>query len=730
MRPNHVLITVIAIISLSTCFTQGGVIRVDPTGETGEYASIQMALNMAQPGDEIVLAPGIYDPVLSGSPSFITSYMGMVRQDDLVIRSSHGPAVTIIDGRDRFRGIHGKHLGSSLHIEGITFRNCIGAIVANDSEITVRDCQFESCLSMRHPDEPIPNLASCIHVERFYRNGYVDYDYSPSNLVIERCQFSDNAGWYGAVRCDGNIDVSNSVFQGNTSRFGGAGVLWGQLWYIYAHTHNGTEVHVPHSLTMTVDHCTFAANESEWHGGGICAYHGHQAWGVDAEITNSRFEGNHARDCGGGLYFYVDDSKYWTVTEVDWITPGGLHTLSGRPLTWRDRDSFSTLHGPAPIHSAITLDNCDFNDNIASRGAGGGAFVKSNDAHLNNCSFSRNQVHGDSWIAKTSSMSDWPELLADEDRGFAPRARTWLHIGEWEQGVRHNRRFQNELSSMGGGLHVSVHDSDDNDGLHPKSVIARDLTFTGNHASHGGGFAMSVSTNEPAHKYEFELSDMKFEQNDSRTGSAMFIAGTRDATLGPLFLNVHRIDARDNISSDAAAIQLDAESLVTVVNDSQVVSNLAPVAAILENSSIEFDEFDSSGSLDKRRLALGTTFFCENSHEDAYAGSPFGWHDMGGNMFGCGSDSIDSETHFPWASEDIVDWAMGTDTWSAEASRDLNRDGSVTAKDLAILMDNIGVHESLKHQPHDQHLSSNREGRFDFPKTRVPKSLGTPHKNK
>jgi hypothetical protein len=283
---------------------------------------------------------------------------------------------------------------------------------------------------------------------------------------------------------------------------------------------------------------------------------------------------------------------------------------------------------------------------------------------------------------------------------------------------------------MGGGLYVSVHDSDDNDGLHPKSLIARDLTFTGNLASHGGGFAMSVSTSEPAHKYEFELSDMKFERNDSRTGSAMFIAGTRDATLEPLFLNVHRIDARDNITSDAAAIQLDAESLVTVISDSQVVSNLAPVAAILENSSIEFDEFDPPSSLDKRRLALGDTFFCENSHKDAHAGSPFGWHDMGGNIFGCGSDPIDSDTPFTWTSEDIVDWAMGTEKWSAEASRDLDKDGRVTAKDLVVLMDSIGVQESFRHKPHRQQLSLKRGRRLDIPKSYVPKSTGTPHKLK
>ncbi|MBG84932.1 MAG: hypothetical protein CMJ40_10365 [Phycisphaerae bacterium] len=730
MRPIHVFLTIITIISLSTPLTQGRIIRVDPTGETSEYISIQMALNMARPGDEIVLGPGIYDPVVSDSSSWITSNIGTVRQDDIVIRSSHGPASTIIEGRDRLRGIYGKAMGSSLQIEGITFRNCVGAIIASDSEITVRDCIFESCISMRHPDDPIPNLASCIHVERFYRNGYVDYDYSPSNLAIERCQFSNNNGWYGAVRCDSNIDVSNSVFQNNTSRFGGAGLLWGQLWYIYGHDHNQTEVHVPHTLTMTVDHCTFIANESEWHGGGICAYHGHQAWGVNAVITNSKFEENHADDCGGGLYFYVDDSKYWTVTEVDWITPGGIHTVSGRPLTLRDRDSFSTLHGPAPIHSAITLDNCDFEGNTVSSGAGGGAFLKSNDAHVNNSRFNRNQADGRSWIETTTKMSDWTELFSDEDRDFIPRARTWLHVGDWELGTRHIRQFQNELSGMGGGLYVSVHDSYDHDELHSKSMIARDLTFVENHSTHGGGFAMSLSTNELAHRYELELSDIAFKQNNSRTGSAMFVAGTRDATLDPLFLNLNRIYIRDNIASYAAAIQLDAESLITIINDSQIISNLAPVAAILENSPVEFDEFAPPRSVDKRRFGIGTTLFCENSHKDAYAGSPIGWHDMGGNTFGCGLDPVDSEARFRWLSEDIVDWAMGADEWSDESSRDLDNDGSVTAKDLAVLIDNIGVYEPFRHLDDDQKLDLKREARFGFPENLVSKPLISPPKQK
>ena len=595
MNMRHALSVAVAIVASAAGFAQAKTIFVDPTGSSGDFLSLQQALYVAERGDEIVLGPGVYAPVFDVVPGLIAIDVATVEQDDLIIRSSHGPDETIIDGSDRYRGINGKMFGSSLHIEGITFRDCLGAIVASDREIKIRNCRFESCYSDRHPEEPTPNLASCIHVERFWRNGYVDHRFPPSNLTIDQCEFNVNNGWYGAVRCDGNLTLRNSTFSKNTAKFGGAGVLWGQLWYIYDHGHNHMEVHVPHSLEMTVDNCTFVDNQSDWHGGAICAYHGHQPWGAHAEITNSRFEANGARDCGGGLYFYVDDSKYWSSQEVDWISPGAVHTQAGRPR-W-DRGHYD-IHGPEPISSSITVEHCDFLGNTASRGAGGGAFIKTNDAILTDCTFQENRVHGDSWVAKLSRLSDWSEILLDEEDSFLPRGRTWRNIGSWDQGTRHLNRFQPELSSMGGGLYISVHDSTDHDRLHPKSVTANGLLFSQNSARHGGGLAMTLSTSEPTHQYRFDLTDLKFDHNQGMTGAAMFVAGTRDATLEPLFMDLRKIEAIHNVATHAATIQLDAESLVTRINESQVTSNTAPMAAILEHRPIEFDEFDPPGSLD------------------------------------------------------------------------------------------------------------------------------------
>ena len=60
-----------------------------------------------------------------------------------------------------------------------------------------------------------------------------------------------------------------------------------------------------------------------------------------------------------------------------------------------------------------------------------------------------------------------------------------------------------------------------------------------------------------------------------------------------------------------------------------------------------------------RRLALGDTFFCDNSEADVSVAVPIGWWDMGGNVFGCGAEPTAPDMTSPWTTDDIIDWALG-----------------------------------------------------------------------
>ena len=116
MTMRRALSVAAAILASTTGFAQAGTIFVDPTGDSSEFVSIQQALDIAERGDEIVLGPGLYKPAFDLVPGIIAIDVATIEQDDLIIRSSHGPDVTIIDGSDRYRGINGKSFGSSLRV--------------------------------------------------------------------------------------------------------------------------------------------------------------------------------------------------------------------------------------------------------------------------------------------------------------------------------------------------------------------------------------------------------------------------------------------------------------------------------------------------------------------------------------------------------------------------------------------------------------------------------------
>ncbi len=149
-----------------------------------------MLLHETWNGDEIVVAPGIYT---SGQNGHVVDF-----DKNVVLRSSDGPQVTIIDGSNQRRCIARYHGHMFPVVEGFTLRNGAsphwdnyypgywhdgwgGAIYCISGAFTLRDCVVES------------NTA--------HRGGGVCLRFTPVNATtLINCRFiGNNAVFGGAV---------------------------------------------------------------------------------------------------------------------------------------------------------------------------------------------------------------------------------------------------------------------------------------------------------------------------------------------------------------------------------------------------------------------------------------------------------------------------------------------------------------------------------------------------
>ncbi len=118
---------------------------------TGDFELIQPALDVVASGDTLLIGPGVY---LDSVPSEIGGYawdvdvFAFVRVAELTIIGA-GADETVI-GPSEPEGTTGTYspkclvweTGTSLHLRGITFRNCYDGIFAENAPIFVTDCRF------------------------------------------------------------------------------------------------------------------------------------------------------------------------------------------------------------------------------------------------------------------------------------------------------------------------------------------------------------------------------------------------------------------------------------------------------------------------------------------------------------------------------------------------------------------------------------------------------------
>ncbi len=266
----------------------------------GDFATIQQAIDHADSGYVILVAPGTY-------------YENILLTHSITVRSAGGPEVTTIDGQGQtvvravgappfsfptavlegftLTGGGGEPLAVSVEIGSLTMSDCIvrdnvgsfGAVMqVVDGDATVSDCVFRD------------NAAGGIM-------GVAD-----STGLITDSIFSGNTGYYGVLAIWSSVDIDGCTFEGNTAS-GHGGVEFEDTYSSYHYSitnsafrgndaYEGGGVNVRSSNPVMITSCTFDGN-SAGIGGGVSVSSG----GV-AVITGCTFSENVAQESGGAIH--------------------------------------------------------------------------------------------------------------------------------------------------------------------------------------------------------------------------------------------------------------------------------------------------------------------------------------------------------------------------------------------------------------------------------------------
>lgn len=314
----------------------GVVLEVHPDG-TGEYQTIQAAVNEALAGDTIRLADGVY----VGEGNRDVTFQG----EEIVFESASGdPEKCTIrcDGSDAdrhngFRFNAGE--GPGFVMRGITveggYYDLGGAIIlVSGSSPTVLNCVFRSNTGI-------------------LSGGAINCGQNCSP-AFEECLFEGNsAGGGGAIKCSsgGSLSFFKCVFRANSAE--GAGAIEARA-----------------TLSLFISECVFEQNHSETSGGAI--YLGGEA---SLQATECRFIENSAESAGGAIYRTGDGLM--TLSEATFIS--NTAAFAGGGVAWAFAET-------------SLLERCSFVDNSSNWGGGGYCSGNGTQPTLDECTFYANDA--------------------------------------------------------------------------------------------------------------------------------------------------------------------------------------------------------------------------------------------------------------------------------------------------------------------------------------------------
>ena len=335
-----------------------GIIYVDANG-TGDYPTIQAAINYAVNGDTVLVADGTY----TGSGNRDLDFTGKA----VTLCSENGPDITIIDCEGEARGFYFKNgEDADSVVRGFTItrgsarrgaQKYGGGIKCVSSSPTIANCIFYGC------------IAEC--------NGGGIYCTSGANPLITDCIFTSNSapgiepdkehhyGKGGGIYCAASSPlITNCIIEKNSAKRG-AGVF-GEVsgnpvirncTLICNNAERGGGMYF-HLSTPEITYCTIEENSTSGSGGGLYCYN------INSTISHCTFRANFCGGGGAAVYCYLGAPEITSSL----ITGNGCYCYR-----------FEEAEPGGGIHCRSanpTISNCTIVGNYA--GAGGGIYCKHN----------------------------------------------------------------------------------------------------------------------------------------------------------------------------------------------------------------------------------------------------------------------------------------------------------------------------------------------------------------
>lgn len=344
----------------------------DVTGDgSAEYpfATIQKALSVAQSGDEIRVAEGVYYPDEGPGQTNDDRYATFLLQAGVALMGGYSPTFDERNWETYVTILSGDLDQNDINADSNSVAETWNDIVGNNAYHVVTSSGVSETAVL----DGFTITAG--KAEGYQSDGAGMYNYYGSPTLMNIVFSGNRSYYYGGGMCNvySSPRLSNAVFTGNAAENYGGGIL-------------------NNFSSPTLEHVVFSGNTAfSWSGGGISNLND-----SNPTLAHVIFSGNTAAIAGGGMN---NESSSPTLEHVDFSgntanTGGGMHNWSSEAtltnITFKDNTAISHGGGINNEHCSPTLTNVTFSGNSALSFHGGGMYNFSSDPLLTNVAFSGN----------------------------------------------------------------------------------------------------------------------------------------------------------------------------------------------------------------------------------------------------------------------------------------------------------------------------------------------------